>query len=163
MFDWLIKNWGNLLSLVGLALTVFFSSRAKSAAEASKFAAERTENAISIRSSLHALGEARRLASELGTLLGSRSYPACQVRAQDLGESLRFVSKRWGEHLDEAAIELSEVNALVDSIGEKLQVISVRNLSAAESKRLILIAQRVSNAIVSAQATVEKKGYKDAK
>jgi hypothetical protein len=163
MLVWLGDNWGSLLSLAGLILTIYAlaaANRAASSAKAAEIAAQETKRAMTQQNITHSLGETKRLVAELATLISGESFPAAQIRSQDLGQSLRYLVKRWGGDSlgTESVMNLVEAQTQTDSITEKLHLPPVNGLSKTESRRILLLLQRISSTVTAEHAAAEKRG-----
>lgn len=103
---WLSSNWGNLASVLGLAVSTatFFVARwAKEAAEQAKAEARR-------RNLADELEEAQRKTEQVGSYLGQEKWEIVLLRAQEVVTSCSQILRRWGT--DELS-EQSRDNILV--------------------------------------------------
>lgn len=98
---WLAQNWGNLASVVGVALSVWVAivaTRAKTAANEAKYAIE-----------LRTLGSALRGCSdEVGAVerhLTARTWGDADTAAGRAQRDLSYITARWHTHVDAKSSE----------------------------------------------------------
>jgi hypothetical protein len=87
----LSENWGNLASVFGAALTVFFSLQAATAAKSARLASEATRGKLQ---SIDLLSELNRLNGRIDDLLyrlETNAWPVVSERATDLRVSIAAV------------------------------------------------------------------------
>lgn len=91
---WLSTNWGSLVSVVGLAVsvaTLLVARWAKEAAEQAKGEARRRNLADEIE-------EAQRKTEQVGSYLGQEKWEIVLLRAQEVVTSCSQILRRWGAH-----------------------------------------------------------------
>jgi len=155
---WFLENWGNLLSAVGLLVTLVTLARAGKAveaAEAAKRASEATKYAVNQQGAVHALGDMIRIIAELSTLVSVQSFPSASLRSQDLGRSLRYSIERWDSELGASTLDLAEAQSQVDSISKKLRSPAI---SQKDCPHLLGLLEKISHVVTTAQAIAEKEG-----
>jgi len=90
--QWFSTNWGNLASVVGLAVstaTLFVARWAKEAAEEAKTEARR-------RNLADELEEAQRKTEQVGSYLGQEKWEIVLLRSQEVVTSCSQILRRWG-------------------------------------------------------------------
>jgi hypothetical protein len=84
----LIEHWGDIASVVGLALTIWFAAKARTAAEQARDAAELVRKQMSKLDSLSEISAAIALLSELKTLQRLRAWELLLDRYGSLRQRL---------------------------------------------------------------------------
>jgi hypothetical protein len=145
--DFLAKHWGDLASFVGLAVTIWFAFRAKSAAEQARDAAQQVKERISSLDTVAALSAAVTTLEELKGLH--------RIRAWDLVFN-RYSSLR--RHL--VTIEAGLTEAQRTQIGKAIsqfRIIEAQVERASASQQQDQLDSARFNRIVSAQIDVLQK------
>jgi hypothetical protein len=94
---WLGNNWGSLVSIVGLVVTLF---TLRSATKASK-AAEEAKSYILVRTMSQDLDQANLLSQDIYNSLKNSNSEAAGIRCRDLNDLVGRFSARWSAHLTE--------------------------------------------------------------
>jgi len=115
VWDFLAANWGNIASVLALAVsiaTLVVATKAKDAANAARAEARR-------RSLAEELQDAQRKAEQVGFFVRDRKWELVFLRSQEVTGACILILERWqgdlGEHSKERILKAS-VEA--DSIGE---------------------------------------------
>jgi hypothetical protein len=117
--DFLAKHWGDLASFVGLAVTIWFAFRAKSAAEQARDAAQQVKDRISILDTVAALSAAVTTLEELKGLHRIRAWDLVFNRYSSLRKRLVTIEAGLTE---EQRTQIGKAISQFRIIGQRLNV-----------------------------------------
>jgi hypothetical protein len=145
--DFLARHWGDLTSLVGLAVTIWFAVRAKHAAEQARDAAQQVKDRISSLDTVAALSAAVETLEQLKGLH--------RIRAWDLVFN-RYSSLRRHLVTIEAGLTESQRTQIAKAISQ-FRIIEAEVERASASQQQDQLDSARFNRIVSAQIDVLQK------
>jgi hypothetical protein len=117
--DFLAKHWGDLASFVGLAVTIWFAFRAKSAAEQARDAAQQVKDRISSLDTVAALSAAVTTLEELKGLHRIRAWDLVFNRYSSLRKHLVTIEAGLTE---EQRTQIGKAISQFRIIGQRLNV-----------------------------------------
>ncbi|MCT4577834.1 hypothetical protein [Donghicola sp.] len=162
--SWLIENWGNLsslvglvVSLVGLGITIYLSWRAKTAAEASQLAAERTRSKLAHVDLIADLHQAGSFIDDLKTRVHAGSYEVIS----DKSHIVRTLVGPIAQGRDLAITEdlknrLSELNSQMKLLGRIANVCATDREKAMEKAKTLSMLDDQKESLAVALAEVKR-------
>lgn len=155
-------NWGNIASVVGLAITIGTFFTARSAKKAANQARDAAENRLLVDEIRRCEGLIRDLASHSK----ARRYSEAELRSSDLADLLRWILEYWNEELKvnvswggtllSAKTDTEELSTLFHRFNLSQSLPIVR-----EQEKARRIADSIFAGIVQVRAGLEKRRSKN--
>jgi hypothetical protein len=141
MFEFFVRNWGNLASVAGLAfsaLAVVFSKRASQAAKEAR-------DAVLRRSLGEDMNDLNRVAGDVVTYVAVQRGDMAMVRVSDLLPRISYIVSRWESKFSkESRDNLLTAQGELQSIHDILSKSAIAELAPKQRERLIRSCQSVS-------------------
>ena len=144
MVQFVSDNWGSMVSVVGVLLTIWTLVSARGA----KAAAEEARAIARKRDLVEDLEDAASRMRQVGGWVRDGKWELVQLRAQEVLGVCKSVMSRWGDHLEESADKLRSATTLLSSIAKRTMDSSLRELDPKE-RRQIFDAQLRADELIS--------------
>lgn len=117
--QWLTSNWGNIASVLGTLITIFFAVKAKQAAVSARSAAEAARDRVKSSDQLGQLHTCLRLMADISVRTDQQSWDVVREKAREARLAILPVANSPSTSLDSVRLSsLSDVAVALKSIAD---------------------------------------------